>query len=176
MVNGGKYNRIMTLLNIMYVPGESTPEYKEKVLTEASQKYLPGYLGENVLTDGDIEAVNRCLIWTLTNPDDITFRNYNVKDWLYYTKDGVVYDRVSDVSEARARQAEALYNYFIDFVETQDECGEIVDEVCKIVTAFDVANNNVIVREKPGRNSNIVARVQKDTEVTRVKKYGIKLY
>ena len=171
MVNGGKYNRIMTLLNIMYVPGESTPEYKEKVLTEASQKYLPGYLGENVLTDGDIEAVNRCLIWTLTNPDDITFRNYNVKDWLYYTKDGVVYDRVSDVSEARARQAEALYNYFIDFVETQDECGEIVDEVCKIVTAFDVANNNVIVREKPGRNSNIVARVQKDTEVTRVKKY-----
>lgn len=171
MVNGGKYNRILTLLNMMYVPGESTAEYKEKVLTEASQKYLPGYVGENVLTDGDIEAVNRCLIWTLTNPDDIKFRNYNVKDWLYFTKDGIIYDRLSDVSEARARQAEALYNYLIDIIESQDECGEIVDEVCKIVTAYDVANNNVIVREKPGRESNIVARVLKDTEVKRVRKY-----
>ena len=38
MVNGGKYNRIMTLLNIMYVPGESTPEFKEKVLEEIDNK------------------------------------------------------------------------------------------------------------------------------------------
>ncbi len=126
LVNGGHYNELLALLNIIYIPGESTEAEKDQLLTNAGI-YQEQYPELFRLTDDEIEAVQQAAIWYFTNygEENGKYDKYNNTAWLWYTDDGRDYSNLSGYNptnvdpnsgagRARQEQAELLYKYLID--------------------------------------------------------------
>ena len=126
LVNGGHYNELLALLNIIYIPGESTEAEKDQLLTNAGI-YQEQYPELFRLTDDEIEAVQQAAIWYFTNygEENGKYDKYNNTAWLWYTEDGKDYSNLSGYNptnvdpnsgagRARQEQAELLYKYLID--------------------------------------------------------------
>ena len=169
LINNGHYHKLLTLLDTIYIPSCSSEEYRKQLLDAAFEKYPVEFT--TPITDNDIDAVNQTLIWYYTNYTDTRFKNFNKKDWLKYTVDGENYDSLSayksDTKEGedRAKQAESLYKYLLDTVESQNLGGETVNETC-IITPTESVN----LREAPNTSSQIVKTISEETTVTRIKK------
>ena len=128
LVNGGHYNELLALLNLIYLPGESTEAEKDQLLTNAGI-YQEQYPEIFRLTDDEIEAVQQAAIWYFTNADEgQKYNKYNNTGWLWYTEDGRDYSNLSGYNptnvdpnsgagRARQDQAELLYKYLIDTAE-----------------------------------------------------------
>ena len=69
LVNGGHYNELLALANIIYLPGESTDDEKEQLLQQAGilnmQQEYPS--DEYNITDDEIEAIQQAAVWYFTN-------------------------------------------------------------------------------------------------------------
>ena len=129
------YYKILALVDLLYIPGESTDEEKTELLNASLvaagidiDEFAVG------LTNSDIEAVQQAAVWYFTNYDDELYATvYNQKgleneDWFTYNFNGMEDytslrdypkgvddpDAVSQEGEQRLRQAVALYNYLID--------------------------------------------------------------
>ena len=131
LVNGGHYNELLALANIIYLPGESTDDEKEQLLQKAGilnmQQEYPS--DEYNITDDEIEAIQQAAVWYFTNYGEYDKYGTGAVDeftsWLWYTSDGSNYSNLSsynptgaaNVNEgagyARQKQAEALYRYLI---------------------------------------------------------------
>ena len=128
LANGGHYYELLALLNIIYLPGESTEAEKDQLLTNAGI-YQEQYPEIFRLTDDEIEAVQQAAIWYFTNADEgQKYNKYNNTGWLWYTEDGRDYSNLSGYNptnvdpnsgagRARQDQAELLYKYLIDTAE-----------------------------------------------------------
>ena len=128
LANGGHYYELLALLNIIYLPGESTEAEKDQLLTNAGI-YQEQYPELFRLTDDEIEAVQQAAIWYFTNADEgEKYNKYNNTAWLWYTEDGRDYSNLSGYNptnvdpnsgagRARQEQAELLYKYLIDTAE-----------------------------------------------------------
>ena len=134
LVNGGHYNELLAIANLIYIPGESTEAEKETLLRESGvlalqeQEYA-GLGDEYKITDDEIEAVQQAAIWYFTNygEENGKYDVYNQDAWLWYTENGTDYKALSSygtnqipaVGTVRREQALALYRYLVDEAKEQ---------------------------------------------------------
>ena len=143
-----RYNALLAVLDMLYLPGESTAAEKE-ALTDTILQYgvNAGYTGsymdklqeripENLLTENDINAVQQAVIWYFTNygENNGKFDKTNdIESWLNYTLDGDAYDSLTNYNpgggdphisqgQLRAYQAKFLYDYMIQ--EAKEKANE----------------------------------------------------
>ena len=141
LVNGGYYNELLALLDILYIPGESTDAEKEQLLSNAGI-YQEQYPEIFRLTDDEIEAVQQAAIWYFTNygEENGKYNKYEKTSWLWYTEDGRDYanlsgynptnvDPNSGAGRARQEQAELLYKYLID--TAKENAGQYADSTTR---------------------------------------------
>ena len=123
------YYNILGLADIMYLPGVSSDDYKDKLIQDA------GILQEEYpveIKDSDLEAIQQAALWYFTNYDDVLFdKIYNqygktgdnatwftfkIKDSGYDYRSLRDYQNPGQVQEGEQRenQAIAIYNYLID--------------------------------------------------------------
>ena len=137
LVNGGHYNELLALANLIYIPGESTQAERQQLLDVSGASYyvadFDGHEGyeEYYITDDEIEAVQQAAMWYFTNygEEDGKYDRYDEDAWLYYTENGTDYDALSSygtnqtpaVGTIRRQQAVSLYRYLIDTAQEQAE-------------------------------------------------------
>ena len=134
LVNGGHYNELLAVANLIYIPGESTEQEREQLLSDSGvlniQREYEGLGDENYnITDEEIEAVQQAAMWYFTNYGEENNKYDKTDDtgWLYYTEDGTNYSNLTSYGseeypsygEARQLQAEALYSYLIEEAQEQ---------------------------------------------------------
>ena len=133
LVNGGHYNELLALANIIYIPGESTQAEKETLLKEAGvlalQEEVASLGDEYKITDDEIEAVQQAAMWYFTNygEENNKYDKYNEDAWLFYTENGIDYkalssygnDKTPTVGTIRRQQAVLLYKHLIDEAKKQ---------------------------------------------------------
>ena len=123
------YNKIMWILDNMYLPKSSNAAQSKQELMEAAKitEYVDGVL----LTDDDIEVVQQLALWYFTNPEDanyhsdngsgeptlseILFNNNTGKDSQYKSFANWYDDALLNIRTGTTRQyqAEDLYRYLI---------------------------------------------------------------
>ena len=157
LVNGGHYNELLALANLVYIPGESTSAEREQLLENAGviriQQNYEGLGEEYKITDDEIEAVQQAAMWYFTNygEENNKYDRYNEDSWLWYTEDGSEYenlagygsDKIPAVGLARQEQAVALYRYFID--TAKEQAGNYADSNAKHrnkLTLYTTATGN----------------------------------
>ena len=135
LVNGGHYNELLALANLIYIPGESTDAEKETLLREsgilAFQEENASLGEEYKITDDEIEAVQQAAMWYFTNygEENGKYDRYDEDAWLFYTENGTDYealssygsDKVPAVGTLRRQQAVMLYRHLIDEAQAQAE-------------------------------------------------------
>ena len=105
LVNGGHYNNLLALANIVYLPGVST-EAEKNTLLENAGIHKEAWNFE--LSDDEIKAIQQAAMWYFTNTEDgSTYKNFSE------------YNPTNTVPNASAgfqkqQQAELLYKYLID--------------------------------------------------------------
>ena len=127
----GRYEALLALLDMLYLPNTSEESYKEELLDNVMQYAINdmdkygSYIEVMMLyppTDNDIVAIQQAAIWYFTNygEDNGKFDKTNSSSWINYTDDGNSYSTLSDYNygtgegEGRSAYGEALYNYLID--------------------------------------------------------------
>ena len=167
-----RYNAILAVIDMMYLPGESDIEEKTEILNnivefakDPSSGYTDyvGLIQQYPLTDNDISAIQQAALWYFTNyeePDK--YDKTDDKSWLNYTLTGKDdYEPLAnytpnhlqpqyDAGQARTYQAEILYNYIIkEAKENADKYENIANEVpAKVNTTslkYELNENNYIV-------------------------------
>ena len=135
LVNGGHYNELLALANLIYIPGESTDAEKETLLREsgilAFQEENASLGEEYKITDDEIEAVQQAAMWYFTNygEENGKYDRYDEDAWLFYTENGTDYealssygsDKIPTVGTLRRQQAVMLYRHLIDEAQAQAE-------------------------------------------------------
>ena len=140
IVSGEHFNKILWLIDNMYVPGESN---KTEFLKQADIYYSEdegGYIyisknghnyyelvssnvhGDYIITDDDIVATQQAALWYFTNNTDSNYNQKGIKSWLKYTNDGSDYyffNSLSEKAEGEARNefTTVLFNYLVDEAE-----------------------------------------------------------
>ena len=128
----GRYEALLALLDMLYLPGSSDKSYKEELLNNVLKyamsdmdkygSYIDAMMAYP-LTDDDITAVQQAAIWYFTNYGEQNGKFDKTDDtaWLCYTlqENGSYspltdYNRVNGEGTGRSFQAEALYNYLIE--------------------------------------------------------------
>ena len=132
LVNGGHYNELLALANLLYLPGESSTSEKTQLLNSAgiySEEYSDSRYN---ITDDEIESVQQAALWYFTNygEENDKYNKYENTSWLWYTTNGTDYtnlsgynptnkDPNSNAGKARQEQAEKLYKYLIDTAKSK---------------------------------------------------------
>ena len=125
LVNGGHYNELLALANLIYLPETESEEELISYLERAGI-YADMYEG-NLLTVDEVKAVQQAAMWYFTNYGDSTYDKTgdNITGWFYYTTDSENYTALSaynptsvavsnSVGSKRMEQAEILYKYLIN--------------------------------------------------------------
>ena len=118
LVNGGHYNELLALANLIYIPGVSTSAEKEQLLQISGATEILEELGnvegkeQYSLTDDEIESVQQAAMWYFTNYDEMYNgeRKYDKTDdidWLWYTTDSSEYHNLADYNPTDAVYAQA---------------------------------------------------------------------
>ena len=142
----GYYRELLWILDNSYIEGQTDKiEFLSNIginydSSEGAYYYDPidgydysalvssnGYTEANLITDADIKAVQRAVIWYYTNyladtTQDAVFNQKFKTDWLTITTDGTTYQQLADynkfasteIGPLREEQALVLYNYLID--------------------------------------------------------------
>ncbi len=128
---GSQYQNIVNLLDLMYVPGVTSEQYKQTLLRNAGISTMSEYT-LCPMTDDDIEAMQQAALWYFTNYriyNDSKFNKTGASDtaWIHYTTDAATnnYPAFSDYSDGKSYgrnvkagalrdpQMRKLYNYLI---------------------------------------------------------------
>lgn len=124
LVNGGHYNNLLALADLVYLPGVST-EAEKNALLENAGIYKEAWGFE--LSDDEIKAIQQAAMWYFTNygEENNKYDKYDNTSWLWYTEDGSTYKNFSEYNPTntvpnasagfqKQQQAELLYKYLID--------------------------------------------------------------
>ena len=70
------YNKILWILDNMYLPkAEGAQAFKENLLRKAEVLFEEDELGDEYITDDDIEVVQQLVLWYFTNSENETYHN-----------------------------------------------------------------------------------------------------
>ena len=124
-----RYDALLAVMDMLYLPGESTQEEKETLMREIvtyaiKKNHIPTGIPMDVieanpmavpLTDDDINAVQQAVIWYFTNYGEENFDQTAsvIGQWMNYTTDGDTYTNFGD-KDPRNYEMNWLYNYMID--------------------------------------------------------------
>ena len=124
LVNGGHYNELLALANLLYLP-ETEGEEELTAYLERAGIYEENYT--SLLTVDEVKSVQQAAIWYFTNYGEESGKYDKTDDiaWFNYTTDGNTYTALSaynptggDVQSGygaqRMEQAEILYEYLIN--------------------------------------------------------------
>ena len=168
LVNGGHYNELLAIANLIYIPGESTETEKETLLRESGvlvlqeQEYA-GLGDEYKITDDEIEAVQQAAIWYFTNygEDNGKYNDiYDKEAWIYYTENGTDYQELSSyqtdkrpsVGTVRRAQAIKLYRYLVD---------EAKEQAANYATETEIHRHKLTLYTTAGGNSQPLMKVER---------------
>ena len=130
------YRELLWVLDNMYIEGETNKDDFLASFGIAKDEY--GYYNENtykgydyVLTDADIIAVQRAVIWYFTNyklDGESEFNQEGKSDWITITEDGEPYENLADITkfeptegEDRNEQVDLLYDYLVQEAQANAE-------------------------------------------------------
>lgn len=132
-----EYNKIMWILDNMYLPKQSTEEEKIALLTKAGifSSEEDEYIGHERITNEDIEVVQQLALWYFTNADSNHY-NGETLPTLYWSEDDNKYynfedlynvgiDAATQYGKIRQDECAMLYKYFLDNAKTK---GDYVSE------------------------------------------------
>ncbi len=134
LVNGGHYNELLALANLIYIPGESTDAERETLLRESGvlalqEQDYAGLGDEYNITDDEIDAIQQAAMWYFTNygEEEGKYDRYDEDAWLFYTENGTDYkalssygsNQIPSIGTLRREQAVMLYRYLIDEAKAQ---------------------------------------------------------
>ena len=128
-----EYNKIMWILDNMYLPKQNTEEERIALLTKAGifSSENDSYIGHERITNDDIEVVQQLVLWYFTNSDSIHyyneklptlyFNNWSGSDSKYNSLEDLY--NVDDKRDGLYRQEECamLYKYFLDNAKTKGD-------------------------------------------------------
>ena len=126
LVNGGHYNELLALANILYLAEDETEDL-EAYLNKAG---IYAQYWDSVLTVDEVKAVQQATIWYFTNYGEENGKYDKTDDtvWLNYTLDGNTYTSLGDyqlrpnqIGYQRQKQAEQLYNYLINTAKANSD-------------------------------------------------------
>ena len=111
----GKYNEILAVLDLFYIPESSTAAEDKTTLLENAG--IPADSSE--LTDNDIEAIQQAALWYFTNTGEDKFNKYSNTHWITICEaTGSQYDQMSNNYDNNRKNRnddmENLYKYLID--------------------------------------------------------------
>ena len=124
LIDGGHYDELLALANLLYLPGVDDEEDLRAYFTRAGI-----HEGEfdSELTLDEVKAVQQAAIWYFTNYGEENGKYDKTDDdvWLNYTEDGISYTSLSSYNPTnvpigesygtqRLEQANRLYNYLIN--------------------------------------------------------------
>ncbi len=121
--DASSYNKILWILDHMYLPKQAGAQETKQALLEASG--VTGYQDGVLLTDDDIEVVQQMAIWYFTNTDNqfynkaalptLLFNNWSGNDANYKSFADLYDDNLANtrLGQKRQYQAEDLFTYFI---------------------------------------------------------------
>ena len=124
LIDGGHYDELLALANLLYLPGVDDEEDLRAYFTRAGI-----HEGEfdSELTLDEVKAVQQAAIWYFTNYGEENNKYDKTDDdvWLNYTEDGISYTSLSSYNPTnvpigesygtqRLEQANRLYNYLIN--------------------------------------------------------------
>ncbi|MBR3163120.1 MAG: DUF11 domain-containing protein, partial [Clostridia bacterium] len=121
-IAGANYNKILWILDNMYVPGESTTANKEALLKAAGIDLTSTDYRVFPITDDDIEVVQQMALWYYTNDDayyhkdnlDSLFVSNSVTSNSYVSLDNYNYNNQVYEGRIRLGQMNLLYDYLLD--------------------------------------------------------------
>ncbi|MBO5479087.1 MAG: isopeptide-forming domain-containing fimbrial protein [Clostridia bacterium] len=127
------YNKIMWIIDNMYLPKQSTSSEKIALLTNAGIIDSDYTIEHARITDDDIEVVQQMALWYFTNTDssiyhteslqELYFNNWSGKDESYKTFEDLYNDSVAGTRDGlyRQQECEMLYKYFITTAKTKGD-------------------------------------------------------
>ena len=159
LINGGQYDNLLALADILYVKGVSTEREREKLLdisgaNDVIEKSDFNEMEEYYITDDEIDVVQQAAIWYFTNyQEGGEYDHYNQDTWIWYTSvdDKGVYNNLSSYDPTnisypnatagyyREQQMVKLYRYLIDTAKSNAQEG-INDE--KTILTVYASNEN----------------------------------
>ena len=126
LVNGGHYNEILALADLIYIPGESSQDERKQLLENANIHQEEYQDEQYYITDDEIEAIQQAALWYFTNAEEgEKYNKYDSTSWLWYTQNSTDYENLSSYNptssipstsagSVRQQHAELLYKYLID--------------------------------------------------------------
>ncbi len=159
LINGGQYDNLLALADLLYVKDVSTETEREHLLeisgaNDVVEKSDFSGKKEYYITDDEIDAVQQAAIWYFTNyQQGGEYDHYNKDTWIWYTSvdDKGVYNNLSAYDPTgmiwtdakagyfRERQMIKLYKYLIDTAKSNAEKG--VNDEKTILTVY-ASNQN----------------------------------
>ena len=159
LIDGGQYDNLLALADILYVKGVSTEAERKKLLDDSGasdviEKSDFSAWEEYYITDDEIDAVQQAAIWYFTNyQEGGEYDHYNQDSWIWYTSvdNKGVYNNLSSYDPKgmvatdatagyyREQQMVKLYRYLIDTAKSNAE-KDINDE--KTILTVYASNEN----------------------------------
>lgn len=149
------YNKVMWVLDNMYLPKQSTREEKVALLTAAGIIDSNYTIEHARITDDDIEVVQQMVLWYFTNPENsnyhneelpvLTFNNWSGKDEKYATFEDLYNTEQADNGLFREQECEMLYRYFLTNAKTKGNY-ESKDAVSPL--AFDKTRVTIVADDE----------------------------
>ncbi len=125
------YNKIMWVLDNMYLPKQSTQAEKVALLTAAGIIDSNYTIEHARITDDDIEVVQQMVLWYFTNAENsnyhnealpvLSFNNWSGKDEKYETFEDLYNTEQADNGLFRQQECEMLYQYFLTNAKTKSD-------------------------------------------------------
>jgi len=146
----GNYNKILWILDNIYIPGKSSEDDKENLLLKAIPDIgSNNYSGQRAsLSDDDIEVVQQLAIWYYTNFDQNVYNGSNFTTIYIGQNDN--YQALADLEvagEVRQNAMEKLFTYFISNAEINNADGIDYYENRKLIPLSINKNNATVVED-----------------------------
>ena len=159
---GTQYRELLWILDNAYIAGEDTSEYLETVgifaeeyngqITYYNKNSNTNYTSGDPLTEADIIAIQRMVIWYFTNGSENEVYDKtgeNEDQWLNITLDGTNYDALSNLSQSRNEMAMDVYNYLI--TQAQKGASQYTAENNYTISSQPVIVNTTGLNQEEGK-------------------------
>lgn len=153
------YNKVMWLLDNMYLPKKSTQADKIALFINADIIDNANELQYASITDDDIEVIQQMVIWYFTNNNNSNYNAETLPELLFnnWTNNDSGYNTFSDLYDTEDRESgrfrqeecELLYRYFLTEAKKQ---GNYVSKDAVTPLTFDKAR----VQTTPDNNGNYI--------------------
>ncbi len=111
LLTGENYNKLMWVLDHLYIMPENTQEDSTQARTAFLNGAIPDELYDTMIDD-DIDAIQQLAVWNFTNPD-ANDRFHIESAGLKIAKEGEAFDSLFNIDRDRFNATKALLSYYV---------------------------------------------------------------